>query len=97
MKISQTVSELWGIQLFFGGKKLKGHNLEKGEQSCLLATHRLYLIHIPTKFHEDIPNSYRVMRCTRMKITQNKHKKQLKGHNSETKKPKATTIVGDTS
>ena len=27
-------------------------------------------VHIPIKFYEDIPNDYRVMGCTRMKITQ---------------------------
>ena len=39
--------------------------------------------HILVKFHEDIPNSYRVMWCTRMKTTQNKDKTQTKGHYSE--------------
>ena len=48
--------------------------LRQGEQRFLYATHPLYLIHIPIKFHEDIPSFYRVMGCTRMKITQNKHK-----------------------
>ena len=33
------------------------------EQSFLYATHYFDLIYIPIKFHEDIPNSYRVMEC----------------------------------
>ena len=32
--------------------------IRKGEQSFLCATHRLDLIYIPIKLHEDIPNSY---------------------------------------
>ena len=48
--------------------------LNTGEQSFLHVTHSLYLIHIPRKFQEDIPNDYRVMGCTRMEITQNKQK-----------------------
>ena len=42
--------------------------LIKGKQSFLYATHCLDLFDIPIKFHEDIPNSYRVMGCTRMKF-----------------------------
>ena len=57
-------------------KKSKGHYSQtiKGEQLFLKATHCLDLIYIPLKFHEDIPNSYKVMWFTIMKITQNKHK-----------------------
>ena len=71
-----------------------------GEQSFLQETHHLYFIHIPIKFHENIPNNYQVMGCTRMKITQNKQKKkkkQSKDHNPETKKRKATIIACETS
>ena len=32
-----------------------------GEQSFLYVAHHPDLIHIPEKFHEDIPNSYRVI------------------------------------
>ena len=46
--------------------------LNMGRQSFLHATHRLYLIHIPMNFHVDIQNDYRVIGCTRMKITHNK-------------------------
>ena len=53
--------------------------LRKGEQSLLYTAHSLGLIHIPLKFYEDIRNSYRVMGNTRIKITQNKHKKHSKG------------------
>ena len=52
--------------------------LNMWEQSFLQATHRLYLIHIPMTFQEDIPNDYRVIGCTRMKITQNKQKTKQK-------------------
>ena len=68
----------------------------KGEQPVLYATHRLDQIHILIKFQENIPNRYRVMGCTRMKITQNKHtQKRSKGHicTSETKEWKATIII----
>ena len=59
-----------------------------GGMIILEMTHRLYLIHVhfSIKFHEDIPNDYQVMGCTRMKITQNKQKKnpkKTKGHNPE--------------
>ena len=40
--------------------------LRKGEQSFLRTTHRCDLIHIPIKLHEDIPNDYLVMSCTRI-------------------------------
>ena len=43
-----------------------------GETIILQATHCLYLIHIHIKFHEDIPNDYRVMWCTRKIIKQNR-------------------------
>ena len=66
--------------------------LNRGEQSCLHATHRLNLIHIPITFHEDFPNGYRVMVCTKMRITKNKQKKK-----HETKKWKAKIIVPYTS
>ena len=35
--------------------------LNMGEQSFLHLAHRLYLIHIPIKVYEDIPNGFRVM------------------------------------
>ena len=44
-------------------------------QSLLQSTHCLYLINIPVKFHEGIPNDNRVMGYTRMKITQIKQNK----------------------
>ena len=40
--------------------------LRKGEQSFLCVTLLRDLIHIPIKLHEDIPNGYWVMECTRM-------------------------------
>ena len=46
----------------------------KKDQLFLHATHCRYLIHIPIKFNADSPNGYRVIRCTRMTITQNKHR-----------------------
>ena len=57
-------------------KKSKGRNSEikKVETIVFYATHRIDLNRIPIKFHEDIPNSYRDMGCTRLKFTQNKHK-----------------------
>ena len=75
----QKATELWVCKNFWGknGEKLsKGHNLETkyGEQSFTLVTHHLYLIHIPINFQEDIQKGNRVMVCTRMQITQNKHK-----------------------
>ena len=78
MKISQTVTELWGVQEFFWGKMGKNNQRginwkqRKGEKPSLYVTHRLYLIYIPIKFHEDIPNGNRVIGITRMNITQNK-------------------------
>ena len=46
-----------------GGDNQRGiiWKLNMGEQSFLRLTHRLYLIHIPIKGHEDIPNGFRVM------------------------------------
>ena len=32
----------------------------KGKQSFLYATHRPDIIHIPVKYHENIPNSYQL-------------------------------------
>ena len=32
-------------------------------------------MHIPLKLHEDIPEDYRIMGCTKMKIKQNKQQK----------------------
>ena len=56
MKIFQTVTELWGEQEIFGKKNQKGKTLKlkKEGKSFLHVTHRLYLIHIPIKLHEDI-------------------------------------------
>ena len=48
------------------------------------------LIQIPLKFHEAIPISYRVMGCTRMKITQNKHKNNQR---AMTLKPKEGKLL----
>ena len=59
--------------------------LDMDGQSFLQATHCLYLVHIPKQFHKAVPNDYRVMECTRIKITQNNQNKQSKGHYSETK------------
>ena len=53
--------------------------IRKEEQSILCATHRTDLIHIPIKFHENIPNGYRVVARTRM------FGKKSTGHNLETK------------
>ena len=50
---------------------------KKGEQSFLCLTHRLYLLHILIKLHEDIMNSELVMGCTKIYITQDKHKNTI--------------------
>ena len=68
MKLSQRVTLLWGVQEYRGGGTVENQRgiiqkLIKREQSFLYATHFFDLIHIPIKFHEDIPNSYRVIRC----------------------------------
>ena len=70
----------------------------KEEQLSLRATHFFYLIHIPIRYCEKLV-SYRlydelkaVRECKLHKIII----KQSKGHNSETKKAKATVIVRDT-
>ena len=70
MKISQRVTELWAIQEFWVEKcKKKSPKKASGQvwylivsipDLCALTltkTHPLDLNHIPTKFHEDIPNS----------------------------------------
>ena len=71
-----------GCTRFFGKNLYKNYNqrdithkLIKEGQLFLQATHCLDIIHIPIEFHEDISNSYRVMECTILKNTQNKHKK----------------------
>ena len=57
---------IMGHTIIFGGKCKINHQwgitqkLRKGEQSFFYATHRLDINHIPVKFHEDIPYSYRV-------------------------------------
>ena len=66
--------------------------IRKGEQSFLCTTHRHNLLHIPIKLHEDIPNGYRVMACTRMF-----EKNKSKGHNLETKKGGTIILVCDAS
>ena len=40
--------------------------LRKEEQSFLYSTHRLNLIHIAIKLHQDIPYGYLVMACARI-------------------------------
>ena len=54
MKISQMVTDLLGVEEFLKNNQRK---LGKGEQLFCRATHRLYLIQIPIKLHEDIMNS----------------------------------------
>ena len=75
------------------GKKMN-HRLEtKYGGTRILAGDTLPLPHTHyNKFHEDIPNYYRVMGCTRMKITQNKQKtqQQSKRHNTERNKLKVS-------
>ena len=72
MKISKRVTELSGVQDLFwetckkNSKRGITPKLKKGEQSFVYVTHCLDLIHIPIKFHEEIPISYRVIGCTRM-------------------------------
>ena len=68
MKISKRVTELWVVQEFVGNSYQRGitWKLRKGEQLFLRATHRLNLIHIPIKLHEDIMHSERVIECTRV-------------------------------
>ena len=46
------------------------------EQPFLHTSHRLYLIHILIKLHEDIPNDYWVKGCTGMKNAQNKQQQK---------------------
>ena len=44
---------------------IKGtEKLRKGKQPFLYATHRLVVIRIPVKLHDDIPNDYWSMCCT---------------------------------
>ena len=68
MKVSQTVTELCSVQECLGKNNQRGitQKLGKGEQSFLCMTRPPDLIHIPIQLHEDIPNGYRVMKCTRM-------------------------------
>ena len=54
---------------------------KKGEQSVLCVTHRLYLLHISIKLHEDIINSELVIECTRMKLHKISTKTQSKSLN----------------
>ena len=51
----------------------KKQQTNKKTKTFLLKTNLLHLF--PYKIHEDIPNGYRVMGCTRIRITQNKQKK----------------------
>ena len=79
MKISQMLTKLWGVHKFLGETWKMNKNgitwkLKKGEQSFLLMTHCFYLRHISKTLHEVITRGYRIMGCTRMKTTQNKHK-----------------------
>ena len=90
------VTELWCVQEYLEKINQRGitWKLRKGEQSFLCATHccDLPVIHIPIKLHEDIPNGYRVMVCTRIF-----GKNQSKGHNLETKKGRTIILVRDMS
>ena len=54
------VTDLWSVQEYLEKINQRGitWKLRKGEQSFLCMTHRLDLIHIPMKLHENIPNSY---------------------------------------
>ena len=58
MKISQTVTDVWGVQHFFENNQ-RGITckLRKGDQPFLSWTYWLYPIHIPIQLHEDIMNS----------------------------------------
>ena len=88
-----------GRSRFFVGKNYQRGitlKLRKGKQLLFCAIHCLYLLHIPIKLDEDIMNSGLVIECTRMLITQNKHKAQSKGYSSEMKKAKAAVIVRST-
>ena len=67
MKKYIMVTELWCVHDFvYNNQRGITQKLRKGKQSFLYVTHCLELIYIPIKFCEDIPNSYRVMRCTRI-------------------------------
>ena len=58
---------------------------QKATVITMYTRHLLDLIHIPIKFHEDIPYGYRVMGRTRI-LWENMENKKSKGHNLETKK-----------
>ena len=60
----------------------------------MYATHRLNLIHIPIKFHEHIPNSYRVIGCGVQDYSEKC--KETKEHNLETKKVGIIILMRDT-
>ena len=47
------------IYIFFNQRSIT-QKLRKGEQSSLYMTHRLDLIHIPIKLHEDMATNYGV-------------------------------------
>ena len=53
-----TVTQLWCVQDFLNNQRDITQKVRKGEQPFLYATHRLDLLHIPIKFHEDIYDSY---------------------------------------
>ena len=83
------VSQLWGVQEC----KLHKISIKTQYQPYLYATNRLGLIYIPIKFHEDIPNGYRVIGRTiifREKILS-------KRHNSETKMERTIILACDAS
>ena len=68
MKISLTVTELWCVQECLKKINERGitWKLRKRKQSFLCMTRRRDQIHILIKLHEDIPNGYGVMLCTRI-------------------------------
>ena len=54
------VTDLWAVHEFLEKENNQRGiiwKLGKGEQPFLRATHRLYLIHIPIKLHEDTMKS----------------------------------------
>ena len=55
-KISQT-TELWCVKEFLEKNNKNRHNLEAKEGGQAFVAHRLYLINIPIKLHEDIRDS----------------------------------------
>ena len=96
MKISQTITELWGVQEFFGEmlRTSKGHNSKTREGQKIILIHdassspKSHSYDIPLRY----PNQLQSYGVYMMKITQHKDKNQSNGQNSETEKWKVTIL-----